>query len=113
MNNRINYDDDLYEQIQRETNLADNEIQELFKQYDLDTLEEKIIRYTDYCIYTYKDKVDLGKQLFEIYESYAIYEHNIPQSFIDYFDFEAYAINFINTMTDLIEFSDNKLIVLY
>lgn len=113
MNNRINYDDDLYERIQRETNLEDEEIQELFNQYDFDTLEEKIVRYTDYCIYQYTDKVDLGKQLFEVYESYAIYEYNIPQSFIEYFDFESYAINYINTTTDLIEFSDNKLIVLY
>ena len=105
--------DELYELIQRETKLNDEELEEILKEYDIETLEEKIVIYTDYSIYEYNDKTDLGKQLFEIYESYAIYEHNIPQSFIDYFDFEAYAINYINTMDDLVELSDNKLIVLY
>ena len=75
--------------------------------YDLEFVYDKI-HYGDYSIYEYNNLSDLGETLYNIYDV-----HSITDRLKRYFNFELYAEDFINEQTDLVELSDEKLIVFY
>ena len=76
--------------------------------YDLETLYDKIIVYGDYSIFDYSSDYALGEELYEVYVADC---YNIPKVIEDYFDFEAYAKDFL-LETENIQLED-KLLVIY
>ena len=76
--------------------------------YDLDTLYHKIVRNGDYMIYNFSSYNELGEELYEVYVADC---YNIPKVIEDYFDFEAYAKDFL-LETENIQLED-KLLVIY
>ena len=76
--------------------------------YDLETLYHKIVRNGDYMIYNFSSYNELGEELYEVYVADC---YNIPKMIEVYFDFEAYAKDFL-LETENIQLED-KLLVLY
>ena len=76
--------------------------------YDIETLYDKIIVYGDYSIFDYSSDYALGEELFQMYIADC---YNIPKVIEDYFDFEAYAKDFL-LETENIQLED-KLLVIY
>ena len=76
--------------------------------YDLATLHHTIVRNGDYMIYNFSSYNALGEDLYEVYFADC---YNIPKVIEDYFDFEAYAKDFL-LETENIQLED-KLLVIY
>lgn len=95
--------------LQKECQLDEEELYDIIiaNSYDLDFVYDKI-HYADYSIYTYNNLSDLGEELYNIYDVYSITDR-----LKRYFNFELYAEDFINEQPNLIELSDEKLIVFY
>ena len=76
--------------------------------YDIDTLYDKIILYGDYAIYDYSSYMALGEELFQLYIADC---YDVPNVLEQYFDYEAYAKDFL-LETENIQLED-KLLVIY
>ena len=76
--------------------------------YDVDTLYDKIILYGDYSIFDYSSYMALGEELFHMYIADC---YDVPNVLEQYFDYEAYAKDFL-LETENIQL-DDKLLVIY
>ena len=76
--------------------------------YDLDTLYHKIVRNGDYMIYNFSSYNELGEELYEVYIADC---YNVPNVLEEYFDYEAYARDFIIESENIP--LDDKLLVIY
>ena len=76
--------------------------------YDIDTLYDKIIVYGDYSIFDYSSDYALGEELFQMYIADC---YNVPNVLEQYFDYEAYAKDFIMESENIP--LDDKLLVIY
>ena len=76
--------------------------------YDIDTLYDKIILYGDYSIFDYSSEMALGEELFQMYIADC---YEVPNVLEQYFDYEAYAKDFIMESENIP--LDDKLLVIY
>ena len=76
--------------------------------YDIETLYDKIIVDGDYSIFDYSSDYALGEELFQVYIADC---YNVPDVLEQYFDYEAYAKDFILESENIP--LDDKLLVIY
>ena len=76
--------------------------------YDIETLYDKIIVYGDYSIFDYSSDYALGEELYQMYIADC---YNVPNVLEEYFDYEAYAKDFIMESENIS--LDDKLLVIY
>ena len=76
--------------------------------YDIETLYDKIIVYGDYSIFDYSSDYALGEELYQMYIADC---YNVPNVLEQYFDYEAYAKDFIMESENIP--LDDKLLVIY
>ena len=76
--------------------------------YDIETLYDKIIVDGDYSIFDYSSDYALGEELFQVYIADC---YNVPNVLEQYFDYEAYARDFIIESENIP--LDDKLLVIY
>ena len=98
-----------FEAILEELNVEAEELEYIIDYgYDIDTLYDKIILYGDYYIFDYTSDMALGEELFQMYIAEC---YNVPNVLEQYFDYEAYARDFIMESENIP--LDDKLLVIY
>ena len=98
-----------FEAILEELNVEADDLEYIIDYgYDIDTLYDKIIVYGDYSIFDYSSDYALGEELFQMYIADC---HDVPNVLEQYFDYEAYARDFIMESENIP--LDDKLLVIY